>query len=308
MEAPEEVMLDLNKLAEGQKFLSLGAATVSDDGNWLAYSTDTTGYRQYTLKVKNLRTGKTLAENIERTGSVVWANDNKTLFYTTEDAVSKRSDKFWRHTAGTDKSDLLYEEKDENFDVGAGRSLDRKIIFVAAYAKTSREYPVSARRRSVRRAQARARPRAGARVRRRPLQRRVLHHHQSRREELPRRQGAGRRSVREELAAVHRPQSRDQDRRPDVLRRAPRRLRARGRAQLPADRRHEVQGVAPHHDRRTRLRDVARHQPRVQHDHDPLRLPVDGDAELGVRIRPEHARPEAVEAAAGARRLRREEL
>ena len=140
MEAPEEVMLDLNKLAEGQKFLGLGAATVSDDGNWLAYSTDTTGYRQYTLKVKNLRTGETLAETIERTGSIVWANDNKTLFYSTEDAVSKRSDKVWRHSVGTDKSDLLYEEKDENFDVGAGRSLDRKIIFVAAYAKTSREY------------------------------------------------------------------------------------------------------------------------------------------------------------------------
>jgi oligopeptidase B len=140
MDAPEEVMLDLNKLAEGHKFLSLGAAAVSDDGNWLAYSTDTTGYRQYTLKVKNLRSGETLKENIERTGSIVWANDNKTLFYSTEDAVSKRSDKFWRHTVGADTSDLLYEEKDEKFDVGAGRSLDRKIIFVASYAKTSREY------------------------------------------------------------------------------------------------------------------------------------------------------------------------
>ena len=140
MDAPEEVMLDLNKLAEGHKFLALGAATVSDDGNWLAYSTDTTGYRQYTLKVKNLRTGETLKESIERAGSIVWASDNKTLFYSTEDAVSKRSDKVWRHAVGADDSDLIYEEKDENFDVGAGRSLDRKIIFIASYAKTSREY------------------------------------------------------------------------------------------------------------------------------------------------------------------------
>jgi oligopeptidase B len=140
MDAPEDVMLDVNKLAEGHKFLGLGAVTVSDDGNWLAYSTDTTGYRQYTLKVKNLRTGDTLKENIERVGSVVWANDNKTLFYSTEDAVSKRSDKVWRHTVGTDASDVIYEEKDENFDVGAGRSLDRKVIFIASYAKTSREY------------------------------------------------------------------------------------------------------------------------------------------------------------------------
>ena len=140
MEAPEEILLDLNQRAEGHKFLGLGAAVVSDDGNLLAYSTDTTGYRQYTLRIKDLRSGETLKESIERTGSVVWANDNKTLFYTTEDPVSKRSDKFWRHPIGQDTSDLLYEEKDELFDVGAGRSLDRKMIFLASYAKTSREF------------------------------------------------------------------------------------------------------------------------------------------------------------------------
>ena len=139
LDAREEVLLDLNKLAEGHSFLGLGGFRVSDDGNLLAYSTDTTGYRQYTLHVKDLRSGQTLSENIERTGSVVWANDNKTLFYTTEDDVSKRSDKFWRHVVGSDKNDLLYEEKDELFDVGAGRSLDKKIIFLGSYAKTSRE-------------------------------------------------------------------------------------------------------------------------------------------------------------------------
>ena len=140
MEGPEEILLDLNTLAEGHKYMGLGAYSVSDDGNWLAYSTDTTGYRQYVLHVKDLKTGQILAESIERTGSVVWANDNKTIFYTTEDAVSKRSDKFWRHVVGTDKSDLIYEEKDELFDVGAARSLDKKVIFLAAYAKTSREF------------------------------------------------------------------------------------------------------------------------------------------------------------------------
>src|SRR6185295_3774729 len=140
MEATEEILLDLNKMAEGKSFLGLGAYRVSDDGNLLAYSTDTTGYRQFTLQVKDLRTGKTLSESIERAGSVVWANDNKTLFYTTEDPVSKRSDKFWRHVVGSDKNDLIFEEKDELFDVGAGRSLDKKIIFLASYAKTSREF------------------------------------------------------------------------------------------------------------------------------------------------------------------------
>ena len=140
MSGAEEILLDLNALATGHKFLGLGAYVVSDDGNLLAYSTDTTGYRQYTLHVKDLRTGKTLSENIERVGSVVWATDNKTLFYTTEDPVSKRSDKFWRHAVDAAGSDLLYEEKDELFDIGAGRSLDRAMIFVGSYAKTSTEF------------------------------------------------------------------------------------------------------------------------------------------------------------------------
>jgi oligopeptidase B len=140
MEGAEEILLDLNKLAEGKTYMGLGAYTVSDDGNWLAYSTDTTGYRQYNLQVKDLRSGQILGENIERVGSVVWATDNKTLFYSTEDAVSKRSDKFWRHVVGASGSDLLYEEKDEKFDVGAARSLDKKVIFMASYAKTSTEF------------------------------------------------------------------------------------------------------------------------------------------------------------------------
>jgi oligopeptidase B len=140
MEQPEEILLDLNALAAGHSFLGLGGYAVSDDANWLAYSVDTTGYRQFTLFVKDLRTGALSSEQIERTGSIVWANDNRTIFYTTEDPVSKRSDRFWRHTVGAPASDLVYEEKDELFDIGAGRSLDRRVIFVASYAKTSREY------------------------------------------------------------------------------------------------------------------------------------------------------------------------
>jgi oligopeptidase B len=139
MAGAEEILLDLNTLAEGHSYLGVGAQRVSDDGNWLAYSLDTTGYRQYTLHVKDLKTGQTLAEKIERVGSVVWATDNKTLFYTTEDAVSKRSDKFWRHTVGAPDNDLLYEEKDELFDVNAARSLDKKVVFLGSYAKTSTE-------------------------------------------------------------------------------------------------------------------------------------------------------------------------
>jgi len=140
MAGAEEILLDLNTLAVGHAFLGLGGYAVSDDANWLAYSVDTTGYRQFTLHVKDLRTGTLSTEQIERTGSIVWANDNRTIFYTTEDPVSKRSDKFWRHIVGAPASDLVYEETDELYDIGAGRSLDRRVIFVASYAKTSREY------------------------------------------------------------------------------------------------------------------------------------------------------------------------
>jgi oligopeptidase B len=140
LEAEEEVVLDQNELAKGQKFMSVGAFSPSDDGNLLAYSTDHTGYRQYTLQIKNLQTGELFPEHIERVDSLAWATDNKTLFYVTEDAVTKRSDKFFRHVLGNDQSDLLYEEKDELFDLGAGRSLDKAVIFLGAFSKTSTEF------------------------------------------------------------------------------------------------------------------------------------------------------------------------
>jgi len=115
--APEEVVIDVNELAKGEKFMSVGQFVPSDDGNLLAYTTDNTGYRQYTLHVKDLRNGQLFPEKIERVNTVSWATDNKTLFYVTEDAVTKRSDKFFRHVLGSDKSDLMFEEKDELFDI-----------------------------------------------------------------------------------------------------------------------------------------------------------------------------------------------
>jgi oligopeptidase B len=140
LEAKEEITLDLNEMAKGLKYFALGAYDVSDDGNLLAYSTDTTGYRQYTLQIKDLRTGQLLPERIERVGSVMWATDNKTLFYSTEDAVTKRSDKFFRHVLGAEKSDLVYEDKDELFDVYGGRTRDRAMILIVSGSKTSTEY------------------------------------------------------------------------------------------------------------------------------------------------------------------------
>ena len=138
-DAPEEVLLDLNALAQGHSYLSVGAYVVSDDQHWLAYSLDTTGYRQYVLQVKDLRTGAVLDERIERVGAVVWASDNRTLFYTTEDAVSKRSHQVWRHVLAAPESTLVFEEHDELYDVSAGRSLDKEVIFIGSFARTSSE-------------------------------------------------------------------------------------------------------------------------------------------------------------------------
>jgi oligopeptidase B len=140
LDAKEEVVLDQNEMAKGLKFFSVGAFVPSDDGNLLAYSTDTTGYRQYLLRVKDLRTGQLLPESFERVGNVAWATDNKTIFFTTEDAVTKRSDKFFRHVLGSDKTDLIFEEKDELFDIGAGRSRDKAVILLGSQSKTSTEW------------------------------------------------------------------------------------------------------------------------------------------------------------------------
>jgi oligopeptidase B len=140
LDAPEELLLDENELAKGQKFMSVAAFAVSDDGNFLAYTTDNTGFRQYTLAVKDLRSGKLLSDHAERVGSVVWANDNHTIFYTTEDATTKRQNQAYRHTVGTAGSDpLIYEEKDERFDVYSGKTRSKAYIFLFSGSHTTSE-------------------------------------------------------------------------------------------------------------------------------------------------------------------------
>ncbi len=134
------VLLDQNAMATGFKYFAIGDFSPSDDGNFLAFATDTTGYRQYTLQIKDLRTGNMLPDKVERVTSVEWSNDGKYLFIGQEDAVSKRSDKIWRHTVGTDKNELVFEEKDVLFNAGIGRSRDRKMLFIGSSAKTSSEY------------------------------------------------------------------------------------------------------------------------------------------------------------------------
>jgi oligopeptidase B len=141
LEAEEEVILDMNQLAVGESFMALGALTVSDDGHLLAYSTDTTGFRQYTLHIKDLRTGEVLSDQAQRVGSVVWTADNRTLFYTVEDEETKRQFQLYRHVVSEpqDKDALVYEEADERFNVGAGRTRDGKYLVLESASHTASE-------------------------------------------------------------------------------------------------------------------------------------------------------------------------
>jgi oligopeptidase B len=138
LDAAEEITLDLNKLAEGKKFMTLAEYAVSDDGNLLVYSTDSTGYRQYDLHVKDLRTGEVLPDTAVRAGSVLWAADNKTIFYTVENDA-KRQYRLYRHVLGEKDDTLVYEEKDEMYDVSADRSRSGDWIFLSSESKTTGE-------------------------------------------------------------------------------------------------------------------------------------------------------------------------
>jgi oligopeptidase B len=136
--ATEEILLDQNELAKGQKFFMVAGTSVSPDDRYLAYLTDTTGYRQFKLQIKDLKTGELLKDTAERVTSMAWAADNKTMFYVQEDATTKRSDRLFRFTLG-DKATEIYHEKVEQFGIGVGTSRDRKFIQLQAFATDTSE-------------------------------------------------------------------------------------------------------------------------------------------------------------------------
>src|SRR6266849_2337702 len=138
--ATVELLLDLNLLAEGHSFLGMDSFEVSEDNHLLAYSTDTTGFRQYLLQVKDLRTGATLPERFERVTSVAWAADNRTLFYTVEDETTKRSHRLYRHVLGSAAPDqLLYEEADERFRIEVERTRSGAFLLLTVASHTASE-------------------------------------------------------------------------------------------------------------------------------------------------------------------------
>jgi oligopeptidase B len=136
----DEMLLDLNRLAESHSFLGLGAFDVSNDNHLLAYALDTTGFRQYTLHIKNLWNGGDFPEAIERVTSTAWAADNHTLFYTVEDATTKRSHRLYRHTVGSAEADtLIYEETDERFRVEIERTRSGAFLLLVIASHTTSE-------------------------------------------------------------------------------------------------------------------------------------------------------------------------
>jgi oligopeptidase B len=138
LDAPEDVYLNLNELAKGEKFMAIGALNVSDDGNLLAYTTDTTGFRDYSLYVRDLRTNELLEHPAEKVRSVAWAADDKTLFYVTTDAA-KRSYRLHRHTVGESADTVLYEEKDERFDIDVSRTRSKAYLTLDVSSLTTSE-------------------------------------------------------------------------------------------------------------------------------------------------------------------------
>jgi oligopeptidase B len=139
-DATEQILLDGNELAKDHAFFAIGDTDITDDGRWLAYSTDTTGFRQYTLRIKDLESGETLADEVERVGSVVWAADNKTLFYTVEDEQQKRQFQLFRGSAGNlSDAVLVYQEDDERFNIAAGRTRDGKYIVLESASHITSE-------------------------------------------------------------------------------------------------------------------------------------------------------------------------
>jgi oligopeptidase B len=137
----EQIVLDVNQLAEGQPFMAVGAMTVSPDGQKLAYSTDNTGFRQYTMHVRDLTTGKDLADTAERIGSIAWAADSRTLFYTTEDEVTKRHDHLFRHRVGDPVAEdaVIFEERDERFNLAVGKTRDGRYLLMESGSHTTSE-------------------------------------------------------------------------------------------------------------------------------------------------------------------------
>ena len=142
LEANQEIIFDVNQMAKGFDYYQLGGLNISENNKLVVFATDTISRRQYTLRVKNLETGEIYKDIIENTtGGSVWANDNKTIFYTKKDPVTLRSEKIFRHLLGTSASEdvEVFHEKDETFGTYVTKSKSNKFIIIGSYNTVSSE-------------------------------------------------------------------------------------------------------------------------------------------------------------------------
>lgn len=140
LEAPEEILLDVDKMAEGHAYYSATGFSISPDSKLMAYGVDTVSRREYVIYIKNLVTGELYKEVIKgTTGSVAWANDNTTFFYTAKNPVTLLTEKIMKHRLGGDviKDQIVYEEKDNSNYIGVGRAKSGKFIYIYSGATTS---------------------------------------------------------------------------------------------------------------------------------------------------------------------------
>lgn len=143
LDAEEETIFDCNVMAKGHEYFKLGGIAVSPNNELAAYGVDTVSRRQYTLRIKSLKSGRIYEEEIENTtGGAVWANDNETLFYTKKDRVTLRSDKIYKHVLGTpqEKDILVYEEKDDTFSTFVYRTKSKKYIVIGSFSTLTSEF------------------------------------------------------------------------------------------------------------------------------------------------------------------------
>ncbi len=143
LHAPEEILFDVNQMAKGHTYYKLTGLEISPDNRYAVFGEDTTGRRQYVLKIKDLITGEISNLNIENTtGSAVWSNDNRYLFYTKKHTGTLRAYRIYRHRLGDHPANdkLIYEETDETFDVFVTKSKSKKYIYIASFSTLTTEY------------------------------------------------------------------------------------------------------------------------------------------------------------------------
>jgi oligopeptidase B len=143
LDAEEEVMLNVNILAEGYDYFQVGDWSVSEDNKLLAYSVDTVSRRRYTIYFKDLKTGKLLADQIPNTtGGITWANDNKTVFFSTKDPETLRADKINRFKLGAGDPEEVYFESDETFSTYVYKTKSKKFLVIGSSQTLSTEYRI----------------------------------------------------------------------------------------------------------------------------------------------------------------------